>query len=441
MKTLGVSVGLNVLQLVVILVSVESRHGTLPRVTRSLAGGAHERLWSGSVHRDHRGALPDLSVLPQRLRNHDVGDGHHRHAEGEVHHVQRHDGFPFSGRQTGHGKAEVGLAGFQGAQGGQSETGGPEKQGEKHGAGKGGRAIGLLPQHHAEPVQGDHGHGLEGHDDEARTGDVEGEAEGIGDAPGGAEEEHEGEHGGGHATDEEVAEGQVQDHEIKVGSELPEGWIKEGQEDDEVAVRAQAEDDRQQKSTGDQSGRVDEVLEVPRDGSAVSSLGARRAQQRAIGSIVQGLRGVHLHTRRPLPSGAGESGPRLTAAPHVTKEARGRKACAQKRTSRDRINVASRVISGFCTNGLEFFSPDAEKAFLLSRPNTEKTQTPQNTFLQLISGFLAQRFAKSKSFKHHLESGLEKADSWAPPFEFLIGGYANVTFRNTAVPHIGDPRT
>jgi len=197
----------------------------------------------------------------------------------------------------------VGLAGFQRAQRGQSETGGPEKQSEKHGAGKGGGATGLLPQHHAEPVQGDHRHGLEGHDDEARTGDVEGEAESIWDVSGGAEEEHEGEHGGGHSTDEEVTEGQVEDHEIKVGSELAEGWIKEGQEDNEVAVGAQAEDDRQQESTGDQSGRVDEVLEVPRDGGAVSSLGAGRAQQRAVGSILKGLGGVHLQTGRTLPSG------------------------------------------------------------------------------------------------------------------------------------------
>lgn len=72
---------------------------------------------------------------------------------------------------------------------------------------------------------------------------MEGETESIWYATGRAEEQHEGEHGGRHTTNEKVAEGQVQDHEIKVGSEFPKGWIKEGQEDNEVAVRAQAEDD------------------------------------------------------------------------------------------------------------------------------------------------------------------------------------------------------
>lgn len=87
-----------------------------------------------------------------------------------------------------------------------------------------------------------------------RAGEVEGEAESVRYATGCAEEQHEGEHGGRHATNEEVTEGQVQDHEIKVGSEFPEGWIKEGQEDNEVAVEAQAEDDREQKGTGHQGG-------------------------------------------------------------------------------------------------------------------------------------------------------------------------------------------
>lgn len=159
--------GLNVLQFVVILVPVESRHGALDGISTPLSRGPHERLWSGSIYCDHRGALSDLSIFPQRLSDHDVRDRYHSDTTGEVDHIQRQNGSPFSGHQTGHGKAEVGLAGFQGAQGGKSETGGPEKQSEEQGAGKGGCAIGLLPQHHAEPVQGNHCHGLEGHDYEA----------------------------------------------------------------------------------------------------------------------------------------------------------------------------------------------------------------------------------------------------------------------------------
>lgn len=239
-----------------------------------------------------------MSIFPQGLSNHDVRHGDHSHTAGEVDHIERQDGFPFSSHQTGHGEAEVGLAGFQGGHGGEGETGGPEKQSEEQGAGEGSRAIRLLPQDHAEPVQGDHGHCLEGHDDEAGTGEVEGEAESIRDA---AEEQHEGEHGGRHSADEEVTEGQVQDHEIEVGSELPEGWVKEGQEDDEVAIGAQAEDDHQQESTGHQSGRVDQNVETLRQSSAVSPRGARQGPG-GVGSIREGVRGVHLQRERSLPS-------------------------------------------------------------------------------------------------------------------------------------------
>lgn len=120
-----------------------------------------------------------MSIFPQGLSNHDVRDRDHSNTEGEVDHIERQHGFPFSSNQTGHGEAEVGLAGFQGGQGGEGETGGPEKQREEQGAGKGGCAIRLLPQHHAEPVQGNHCHCLEGHDDEAGAGEMEGEAESI----------------------------------------------------------------------------------------------------------------------------------------------------------------------------------------------------------------------------------------------------------------------
>ena len=136
-------------------------------------------------------------------------------------------------------------------------------------------------------MQGNHRHCLEGHDDEARAGEVEGEAESVRYAIGCAEEQHEGEHGGCHTTNEEVTEGQVQDHEIKVGSEFPEGWIEEGQEDNEVAVRAQAEDDREQKGTGHQGGRVDWFLETLPDTGTVPSLGLRHVEQGGVGHILK----------------------------------------------------------------------------------------------------------------------------------------------------------
>lgn len=182
--TLGISTGLNVLQFVVILVPIQSRHGTMDGISTSLHRDPHERLWSGSIDCDYRGTLSDLSVLPQGLSNHDVRDRDHSNTEGEVDHIERQDGFPFSSNQTGHGKTEVGLAGFQGSQGGKGEAGGPEKQGEEDGAGKRGHAIRLLPQHHAEPVQGNHCHCLQGHDDEAGTGEMESEAESVWDTTG-----------------------------------------------------------------------------------------------------------------------------------------------------------------------------------------------------------------------------------------------------------------
>lgn len=46
------------------------------------------------------------------------------------------------------------------------------------------------------------------------------------------EEQDKGKHGCSHTANEKVAKGKVKDHEIKVGSEFPEGGIEEGQEDD-----------------------------------------------------------------------------------------------------------------------------------------------------------------------------------------------------------------
>lgn len=176
---------------------------------------------------------------------------------------------------------------FSGGQGGEGETGGPEEQRRSKVQGKEAAEAGLLPQHHTEPVQGNHRHCLEGHDDEARAGEVEGEAESVRYATGCAGRATMAcEHGGRHATNEEVTEGQVQDHEIKVGSEFPEGWIKEGQEDNEVAVRAQAEDDREQKGTGHQGGRVGPFLETLPDTGTVPSPG-REWSRVVLGSILK----------------------------------------------------------------------------------------------------------------------------------------------------------
>lgn len=113
------------LQFVVILVPVQSRHGTLDGVSTSLHRDSHERLWSGSINCDYRGALSDLNIFSQGLSNHDIRDRYHSNTKGEVDHIEGQDGFPFFSNKTGHGKAEAGLAGFQGGQGGQSETGGP----------------------------------------------------------------------------------------------------------------------------------------------------------------------------------------------------------------------------------------------------------------------------------------------------------------------------
>ena len=363
------------LQFVVILVPVQSRHGTLDRLATSLHRGPHERLWSGSVNSDHSGALSDLSILPQCLSDHNVGHEDHRHTKGEVDHVERQDGFPFSGDQTGHGKAEVRLAGFQGGQGGEGETGGPEEQSEEQGAGEGGRAVGLLPQHHAEPVQGNHRHCLEGHDDEARAGEVEGEAESVRYATGWAEEQHEGEHGGCHATNEEVTEGQVQDHEIKVGSEFPEGRIEEGQEDNEVAVRAQAEDDCEQKGTGDQGGRVDGFLETLLDTGTVPSLGVRHVEQGGVGHILKVACWVHLQRRLFLlwegsqglnsqTSDGWQKGPKAEKPAHEN---------ASPETERNEWRQQSDLVIFYKSTRLFQLWPSAQKAFLLPKPHTEKT--------------------------------------------------------------------
>ena len=182
--------------------------------------------------------------------------------------------------------------GPHGEQGGHGEAGGPQQGGERQGAGEGGGAVGLLAQHHAQAVQGDHRHRLQGHDDEARAGEVEGEAEALGHAVAAArvQEQHQGEHGGGHAADEQVAEGQVQDHEVKVGAELAEGRVEEGEEHHQVAVGAQAEDEDEEERAGGQGGRVDH-------GPFFAGLGAQGAVEAQLLQSVHRVRwlacGVH----------------------------------------------------------------------------------------------------------------------------------------------------
>lgn len=243
----GVAVSLAVLRLAGAPVPVQGGQGVLPG-----PGGRrpHKGLGSRGAHGHRRRALPHLRVPPQGLGDHDVGDGHHSHAADEVGDVEVKDDLPIPAGEAGHGQAEPGATGSQGGHGGQGEAGGPEQCGEQQRAGEWRGAVRLLAQHHAQAVQGDHRHRLQRHDDEAGAGEVKGEAEGGRHASGWVEEEDEGEHGGGHPTDEQVAEGEVEDHEVEVGPEFPEGRVEEGQEDDEVAVGAQAENEGQQRGAG-----------------------------------------------------------------------------------------------------------------------------------------------------------------------------------------------
>lgn len=308
---LAVAMRLDVLRLAVALVPVQGGHGAL------WSRGPRKGLRSGGVHGHHGRALPHLGVPPQGLGNHDIGDGHDGHAADEVGDVEVEDDLALAAGEAGHGQAEAGAVGFQGGQGGQGEAGGPQEQGEEKSAGEGGGAVRLLPQHHAQPVQGDDCHRLERHDDEARAGEVEGEAEGARDASGRVEEEDKGEHGGGRPADEEIAEGEVEDHEVEVGPEFPEGRVEEGQENDEVAVGAQAEDEGQQGGAGRQGGGVGPLPQLPGAGAAVPAQRQQRRQRGARGFLLaphrqQPPRRVHL--RPPPDRGCGRGGPAPGAA-------------------------------------------------------------------------------------------------------------------------------
>lgn len=209
-------------------------------------------------------AASHLGIFPERAGDHQVGDGHHCHAEGKVSQVdvQHHPGPAATQAEMGQARPVAVRVRPHGEQGGHGKAGRPQQAGKGQRAWEGGSAVGLLAQHHSQSVQGDDGHSLQGHDDEARAGQVEGEAEALRDTAAvattaGVQEEHQGEHGRGDAADEQVTEGQVEDHEVKVGAELAEHWVEEGQEDHQVAVGAQAEDEDQQEGAEGQGGRVD----------------------------------------------------------------------------------------------------------------------------------------------------------------------------------------
>lgn len=88
------------------------------------------------------------------------------------------------------------------------------------------------------------------------------EAKRVGNITARVKKQDESKHWSGNATNKEVAEGQVQYHEVKVGPELPKGRIEKGQKHHQVPIGPQAEDDDQQEGAGDQGGGVDNLLDV-----------------------------------------------------------------------------------------------------------------------------------------------------------------------------------
>jgi len=256
-----VRVRLNLVQLVVRLAAAHGR--VLDGTPHALKAGCGEGGWGRRARGIDGGdrTFPHLCVLPQRPSDHQIGHRHHSHAKGKVRQVDvQHDPGPSAS------EAKVGQAGpvstrvrSHGEEGGHGEAGRPQQGGEGQRAGEGGGAVGLLPQNHAQPMQSDDGDRLQGHDDEARAGQVEGEAEALRHAiPSvGVQEEHQCKHGSGHATNEQVAEGQVEDHEVEVGAELAKHRVEEGQEHHKVAVRAHAEDEDEEEGAKGQGSSVD----------------------------------------------------------------------------------------------------------------------------------------------------------------------------------------
>lgn len=252
---------LTILQLVVRLVAVQrlALDGTL-HVLKACCEERRCWLRAGGIYSDD-GAFPHVHILSEGVSNHQVRRRHHGNAKGKVCkvNVQHDPGLVTSQakvRQTGPVSVWVCSHGEESSHG---EAGGPQQGSERQRAWEGGSLVRLLPQNHAQSVQSDDGHRLQGHNDEAWAGQMEGKAEALGHAVCSTriQEEHQCKHGSRHAADEKVAKGQVEDHEVKVGAELAKHRIEEREEHHEVAVRAQAEDEDEEKGAKGQRGGVD----------------------------------------------------------------------------------------------------------------------------------------------------------------------------------------
>lgn len=88
---------------------------------------------------------------------------------------------------------------------------------------------------------------------------MEGKAEALRHAvpPSCVQEENQRERGGGHTANEQVAERQVEDHEVKVRTKLAKRWVEEGQKHHHIAIGAQKEDEDEEGGAKGQSGSVD----------------------------------------------------------------------------------------------------------------------------------------------------------------------------------------
>lgn len=156
--------GLDMLQLVVVLVPVQGRDSALyPIYDR-----ADERLWSVGVH-CYDGAFSHLGVFPQCLSYHYVGDGYNSNTKGEVNYIQVKDNFPFSPIQAVHRQTDLGFSGPKSSQGGQSKTCSPQKNSEQQGTREGSSPVGLLTKNHPQSVKCNDSHGFEGHNYKSRA--------------------------------------------------------------------------------------------------------------------------------------------------------------------------------------------------------------------------------------------------------------------------------
>lgn len=108
---------------------------------------------------------------------------------------------------------------------------------------------------------------------------MEGKAEALGHSAvsiSSIQKEHQGKHGRRDAANEQVAEGQVEDHEVKVGAELAERRVEEGQEDYQVAIRTETKYEDQQEGAGGECSRVDQGPAARRSRLALGAVEAPR---------------------------------------------------------------------------------------------------------------------------------------------------------------------